>query len=90
MQQSDNVLWTSYNVTALLHSVDDMFNSSSRNSSYQKKCIFIGNKVRVLVKTRFPDSKDADSKFRAVLLTTRYQRNYVENVRSLGAKAAEK
>jgi hypothetical protein len=45
---------------------------------------------RVLLKVRFPDSKATDLKFWTVILTTRYERTYIENFRSLSATAAEK
>jgi hypothetical protein len=65
-----------------------MSHSDGRNLSYARKDIFF--LVRVLVKARFSNSKTTNPKFRTVLFTTRYQRNYVENFSSLGAIAAEK
>jgi hypothetical protein len=65
-----------------------MSNSVSRNPSYACKSVFF--LVKVLVKARFPDYMATFSKSLTVLFTTRYQRNFFENFRSLGAIAAEK
>jgi hypothetical protein len=53
------------------------FQFEKRNSSYARKDVFFLE--RVLVKVRFLDSTATNSKFWALLFTTRYQRNYVEN-----------
>jgi hypothetical protein len=47
----------------------------------QERIIF-----QLLVKARFPDPKATDPKSRTVLLTTKYQRNYVQNFSSLSPK----
>jgi hypothetical protein len=63
-----------------------MSNFDSRNSSYASKDIFF----LALVQARFPDFKTTDPRSRTVIFTTKYQQNYVENLSSLDAIAAEK